>query len=149
MEALFKRRNQVRKAVTQAIASIESLLHVERPSVSDLRNIHRILTDQYELLGGIDNEVEDTVDIDHLEAEMEEADVYVRQIILAKNLVEVSALWMFMPKKTANRAHTFTKGDAFKSTAMEQAPEAPLEDQVQEKTRMIPPGLAWTGHKYR
>ncbi|KAH7938801.1 hypothetical protein HPB52_000436 [Rhipicephalus sanguineus] len=33
MEALFERRNQVRKAVTQVIESIESLLHVERPTV--------------------------------------------------------------------------------------------------------------------
>ncbi|KAH7931976.1 hypothetical protein HPB52_025073 [Rhipicephalus sanguineus] len=35
MEALVERRNQVRKAVTQAIASIESLLHAERPSDYD------------------------------------------------------------------------------------------------------------------
>ncbi|KAH7944610.1 hypothetical protein HPB52_021969 [Rhipicephalus sanguineus] len=41
MEALFERRNQVRKAVTQAIASIESLLHVDRPSVSQCRGVAR------------------------------------------------------------------------------------------------------------
>lgn len=41
------------------------------------------MTEQYELLREIDEEIESTVDIDHLEAEMEEAEVYERQVILA------------------------------------------------------------------
>lgn len=52
--------------------------------MSELRNIHHVLTDQFELLKGIDKEIEDIVDISNIEAAMEEVDVYVCKIILAK-----------------------------------------------------------------
>lgn len=82
MEALYKRQSQVRRTITQVIADIEPLRQLDRPPICELRNIHRILIYQYNELRRIDKEVEDAVDIDNLEAEVEEAEVCERQVVL-------------------------------------------------------------------
>lgn len=75
MKALYERRSRTRKAVAQVFANVERLQQLDRPPICELRRIHLNLIEQYEELKRIDKEVENAVDMDHLEAEMEKADV--------------------------------------------------------------------------
>lgn len=90
------------KAVTQVIADIkQGLRQSDRPPICELRNIGRISTERYELLRGVNKEVENTVDINGLEAVTEKTDVYEHQIIP----VRVNAEYKFVETLRSPQAH--------------------------------------------
>lgn len=89
MEALFERRRIVREQLTDVVGKVEDLLLVEQPPMSELTHLSKTLTEQNDSLTLINREVENTVDIANLEAEMWDAFQFEARVIRAKVQLEM------------------------------------------------------------
>lgn len=63
LEALLERRHMVREGIMSIIGKIEDLLPVERPRISELKELLGNLIEYRDVLKMINREVQDTVDI--------------------------------------------------------------------------------------
>lgn len=84
MEAQLERRLIVRKQLTQVIGKAEEFLLIEQPPKRELNELLKTLTEQDDCLTRIDRQIENTVDIDHIEEVMFDAFDFVSRVVSAK-----------------------------------------------------------------
>lgn len=102
MDRLRRKRAVIRSAVTRATNELQALLDSSDATAGELTENLNILELKEAALKAVDGEIEDGVDIDHLEEEMESVEAYQVSICRLRTIATLKLDALRTPNITSN-----------------------------------------------